>query len=71
MDVSCFVFEEIENKRLWVTLLSKNDNAEAQSSVIIFVDDSDFCSGGVECELKMQETVDYHANVCEATGGKV
>ena len=36
-----------------------------------FVDDCDFCAGGVECEIKMQEIVDYYATMHEANGGKV
>ena len=42
-----------------------------QRNVIAFVDDSDFCSNGVECELKMQNIVNDYAKIHEATGGKV
>ena len=52
-------------------LTSKHDNREVQRNVIAFVDDSDFCASGLECERKMQEIVNYYANLYEATGGKV
>ena len=70
-DVSCFIFKEIEKKRLGIMLTSKYNDTEVQRNVIAFVDDSDFCSSGVECERKMQEIVNYYANMHEATGGKV
>ena len=70
-DVSCFMFKEIEKKRLGIMLTSKCSNIEVQRNAIAFVDDSDFCSSGVECERKMQEIVNYYATMYEATGGKV
>jgi hypothetical protein len=65
------MFKEIEKKRLGIMLTSKYNDVEVQRNVIAFVDDSDFCSSGVECERKMQEIVNYYANMYEATGGKV
>ena len=70
-DVSCFIFKEIEKKRLGMMLTSKHDDVEVQINVIAFVNDSDFCSNGVEYELKMQKIVNDYAKTHEATGGKV
>ena len=70
-DVSCFTFKEIEKKRLRTMLTSKCNNSEVQRNAIAFVDDSVFCSNGVECKRKMQEIVNYYANMHEATGGKL
>ena len=54
-----------------IRLTSKHNNAEVQSNEIAFVDDIYFCSGRVECEIKMQEIVDYYANLHETTGVNV
>ena len=70
-DVSCFIFKEIENKRLGIILTSKCNNVEVQRNAISFVGDSDFFSSGAECERKIQETLNYYANMCEVTRGKV
>ena len=53
-----------------MTMTSKCNNAEVQRNVMSFVDDSVFFSGGVQCEIKMQELVDHHATMNEDTGGK-
>ena len=52
-------------------LTSKHNNIEVQRNAIASVDNSDFCSGEVEWELKMQEIINYYLNMHEATGGKV
>ena len=52
-------------------LTSKHNNIEVQRNVIAFVDDSDFCSNGEECEIKMKKIVNEHAKMHELTGGKV
>ena len=52
-------------------LTSKHKNIEIQRNVIAFVGDSDFCSNGEECKIKMQKIVNEHAKMHEATGGKV
>ena len=70
-DMPCFAFKELEKKRLVTILKSKHANAKVQISAISFVDDSDFCSGGVECDIKMRELVDFHANMHKATVGEV
>ena len=65
------MFKEIEKKSLGISLTSKHNKIEVQRNMIAFVDDSDFCSNGVECELKMQKIVNDYAKMYEATGGKV
>ena len=55
-DVSCFTFKELEEKRLGIILKWKDNNIEVQSNAIAFVNDSDFCAGGVECEIKISNT---------------
>ena len=50
---------------------SRHDKQEVQRVEITFVDDSDFCTKGDESQIKMQEIVDYHARMCEDTGGKI
>ena len=42
-------------KRLGTALTSKHNDIEVQRNVIAFVDDSDFCSNRLECELKIQK----------------
>ena len=51
--------------------MSKHNNIKIQRNAIVFVDDSDICSGGVECEIKIQEIVDYYVTMCEATVGSM
>ena len=46
---------------------SKHDKNELQRDEIEFVDDSDFCTKGNESEMKIQEVVDYHKSMHEAT----
>ena len=70
-DVSRLIFKELENKRLGIVMKSKHNKNVVQRVVIAFVDDSDFCTKGNECEKKMQEIVEYYTSMCEATGGKV
>ena len=52
-DVSCFIFKEMEKKRLGIIITSKSNHKEAQRAVIEFVDDIDFCSSGLESDQKM------------------
>ena len=52
-EVSCFMFKEIEKKRLGMLLTSKYNDVEVQRNVIAFVDDNVFFSNGEECEIKM------------------
>ena len=52
-------------------LTSKRNNIEVQRNAIAFFDDCDFCVGGIELKIKMQEIVDCYATMCETTGVKV
>ena len=61
----------MEKKRLLITSISKNDNKKVQRMTILFVDDGDFCSSGVESKSKMQEIADFCETMHEATGGKL
>ena len=69
--VSCFMFKEMEKKRLGITLVSKRNDKEVQKIVIAFIDDSDFCTSRVENEREMQAIVKCYATTHEATGGKL
>ena len=39
--------------------------------IIAFVDNTDFYAAGIESEKEMQNIVKTHADLCEATGGKI
>ena len=69
----CFIFtsKEIEKKRLESMLMSKHNNIKFKINGTSFEGNTDFFSGGIECELKMQDIVNHYANAHEATGGEV
>ena len=41
-----------------------------QQLAIEFVDDTDFYTNGLNCEVKMQLIMDLHTKLYKATGGK-
>ena len=71
LDVSCFMFKEIENKRLGTMITSKINHKEVKRVVIVLVDDGYYCTSRVENEEKIQEIINYYVAMYEPTRGKV
>ena len=67
IDVSFFIFKEMEKKRLGIIIASKSNNKEVQRVAIAFVDGGYFYTSRVESENKMQEIVNFYATMHEAT----
>ena len=69
-DVSCLIIKEIENRNLGIMFKVPMREEEEQCVSIYFVDDVDLITEGDDSEVKMQEIIDAHESLHEATGGK-
>ena len=65
------MFKELEKKYIGIVIKSNRNGYEEHRVAIACACNADFCASGAERERKMQEIVNEHAQMHEATGRKV
>ena len=70
-DISCVIMKSIENDQLGIKFESGLTNQSSQIVAVMFVDDADMVTEGVEAEMKMKQILKKYDNLHAATGGKI
>ena len=70
-DQSCIVFKELEKMKKGLSLMLLLAAKKVRRTQIACVDDTDFYANGLDCAQLMQEIIDKHVKLCEATGAKI
>ena len=63
--------KSIENDQLGIKFKSGLTNQSSQIVAVMFVDDADMITDGVEAEMKMKKILTKCDNLHAATGGKI
>ena len=70
-DTSCLIMKCIENEKLGITFKSGLTCQSVQIVAVMFVDDADMITEGVEAQDKMKRILKMHDDLHSATGRKI
>jgi len=70
-DTSCLIMKSIENEQLGMEFVSGLTNEMIQIVAVMFVDDADMITEGVEAKMKMMRILKMYDDLHSVTGGKI